>query len=807
MFESKINRGKANGYAPLDGDGKVSLSNLPDVVGVAGTSGTSGINGSQGLNGTSGGNGTSGVDGTSGTSPFAGVNTGSFATTGSNTFIGNQIITGSLTVSGSNTFTNIGRTELTGSVEVDGDVGVYGNITVVQKTIEVLGFPSEQPAFYSEGDILLSGSLSIHVEELGQSFDVAEQFQQAFSSISFTQGEIEIISSSYATTGSNTFVGNQTISGSLVLTGSLTSSKVLTDAVRFNTSAGVSVGVGELAWNNSDGTLDLGMKGGNVVQQIGQEIFYEVRNETGIQIPNGTAVFANGVTAGSGRITVAPYTADGSVREVRFLGLATENISTGVNGFVTYFGYVRGLDTRGNVVSSIAVGDETWAVGDILYVHPTVAGKLTNVKPEHAITVAIIITRHQSVGVVFVRPSTGGHLEDIHDILINTGSLTNGQILSYNSASGLWENANQINTSSFATTGSNSFIGNQTITGSIQLSDSIKGTSDLPIIISSSVTIGALTFDGTNYLTLSPGIVVGSGAYTAETFVYISDYSGVRYVVLAASTPGGSGFSFGILSTNQIFVDRDGVSSNIYAFASTFPLNEWYHIAVTKNSAGQETVFVNGVKSTSSYGTDVNYSGTTEAIGRFNESVWLMSGSLSQIRLVVGSNVYDPTVSTINVPTTTLTNVSNTQLLLNVATAETYLDDTSGNQTVTNNNSVSFNSNGPLTTQSNVEFTFGQNGTLVFPDETIQSTAFTGLNQDIVSSSQQILDYGIFATTGSNTFVGNQTISGSLMISGSGSLNGSNIVSSNTIMKIETISSASYAALTPPVSGTLYIII
>jgi hypothetical protein len=56
---------------------------------------------------------------------------------------------------------------------------------------------------------------------LGQSFDVAEQFQQAFSSISFTQGELEIISSSYATTGSNIFVGNQSITGSLRLTGSL----------------------------------------------------------------------------------------------------------------------------------------------------------------------------------------------------------------------------------------------------------------------------------------------------------------------------------------------------------------------------------------------------------------------------------------------------------------------------------------------------------------------------------------------------------------------------------------------------------
>jgi hypothetical protein len=250
-------------------------------------------------------------------------------------------------------------------------------------------------------------------------------------------------SSVFATTGSNQFNGNQTIIGSV------TSSRVLTDAVRFNTSAGVSVGVGELAWNNSDGTLDLGMTGGNVVQQIGQELFYEVRNETGIEIPNGTAVYANGVTAGSARITASPYTADGSVREVRFLGIATEDISNGVNGFVTHFGYVRGLDTRGTTASSIAVGDETWAVGDILYVHPTVAGKLTNVKPEHAITVAIIITRHQSVGVLFVRPSSGGHLEDIHDILINTGSLTNGQVLSYNSTSGLWENTNQINTSSF----------------------------------------------------------------------------------------------------------------------------------------------------------------------------------------------------------------------------------------------------------------------------------------------------------------------------------------------------------------------
>jgi hypothetical protein len=265
--------------------------------------------------------------------------------------------------------------------------------------------------------------------------------------------------------GSINLNGNQTISGSLQISGSgfLNSHRILTDldtgsmglidSIQFNTSSNISVKPGELAWNNTDGTLDLGMKGGNVVQQIGQEIFYEVRNETGIQIPNGTAVYANGVTAGSGRITAAPYTADGSIRENRFLGIATENITSGINGFVTHFGYVRGLDTRGTTASSIAVGNETWAVGDILYVHPTVAGKLTNVKPQHEITVAIIINRHQSAGVIFVRPSSAGHLEDIHDISINTGSLTNGQVLMYNNINGLWENNNNF-TGSFIGDGS-----------------------------------------------------------------------------------------------------------------------------------------------------------------------------------------------------------------------------------------------------------------------------------------------------------------------------------------------------------------
>ena len=58
MFESKLNRGRANGYAPLDSEGKVPMDKT--YVGANGTSGTSGLNGSQGINGTAGTSGLSG---------------------------------------------------------------------------------------------------------------------------------------------------------------------------------------------------------------------------------------------------------------------------------------------------------------------------------------------------------------------------------------------------------------------------------------------------------------------------------------------------------------------------------------------------------------------------------------------------------------------------------------------------------------------------------------------------------------------------------------------------------------------------
>jgi hypothetical protein len=227
------------------------------------------------------------------------------------------------------------------------------------------------------------------------------------------------------------------------------------DYIQFDTTANTNPVTGLMGWDSVEGTLNLGLSSGKHIH-LGEESVFRVRNSTGSTIGKGTALYASGVEP-SGRIQVTPYVANGSVREVRFMGLATESISSGVNGFVQHFGYVRDLDTRGTSSTSISVGDETWAAGDLLYVHPTVPGKLTNVKPQHEIVVAIIIIRHQSTGILFVRPTSGGHLEDIHDISLS--SLSNEDILIYNSASSLWVNTPLTTTNVLE--GSNLYFTNQ----------------------------------------------------------------------------------------------------------------------------------------------------------------------------------------------------------------------------------------------------------------------------------------------------------------------------------------------------------
>jgi hypothetical protein len=173
------------------------------------------------------------------------------------------------------------------------------------------------------------------------------------------------------------------------------------------------------------------------IDNYSEKIYYLVRNNTGATIPKGTLVSATGAEP-SGRVDVAPFETTGlQDSELRVMGMAVDNIGNGVNGEVISFGTLKNLDTRGSTASAIAVGDETWAAGDILYAHPTVEGKLTKVRPQHDLAVAFITVRHASSGQLAVRIVPGNfHLEWLHDV--SAVSPNDGQILKYVSSTGLW---------------------------------------------------------------------------------------------------------------------------------------------------------------------------------------------------------------------------------------------------------------------------------------------------------------------------------------------------------------------------------
>lgn len=152
---------------------------------------------------------------------------------------------------------------------------------------------------------------------------------------------------------------------------------------------------GTLSWNSADQTLDLGMEYG-VVQQIGEEIYARVSNNTGVTIPNGTVVGFTGAVPDSA-LSISPYLADGSQSSLNILGVMTHDLpDTGQKGYCTTWGFVRGLNTS------------AFSLGDLLYASPTVAGGFTKVKPtapNNVIPLAAVLKVGTTDGIIFVRPT------------------------------------------------------------------------------------------------------------------------------------------------------------------------------------------------------------------------------------------------------------------------------------------------------------------------------------------------------------------------------------------------------------------
>jgi len=209
--------------------------------------------------------------------------------------------------------------------------------------------------------------------------------------------------------------------------------RIIYDYLQFDVSAAYEVLPGQLAWNADDGTVDIGMDGGNVTMQIGLETYFRVKADSTIN--DGEVVMAIGAVGTSGKILAATANITDAAQGIYILGVATENIAPNGFGFVTTFGIVRGVNTTGSDVS------ESWSVGTVLYYKSGSVGKMTKISPTAPAphVIVALVTDAGENGAIFVRPTYGLPFGDLNGN-VEFGPLEDNDFIVYKSGNQRWEN-------------------------------------------------------------------------------------------------------------------------------------------------------------------------------------------------------------------------------------------------------------------------------------------------------------------------------------------------------------------------------
>lgn len=189
----------------------------------------------------------------------------------------------------------------------------------------------------------------------------------------------------------------------------INSKEMYADYLEFNINYEDGNKEGRLQWNMEDGTLEVGMSGGVVNLQIGQEMLIKTKNTSGVNISNGQPVRVTGGTGNNATIELSNATdfLSGSI------GLATEDIDNNQFGFVTIFGLVRDIDTS------------SWTDGTAIFLGNTDGAK-TNIPPTgitRKVFLGVVIRQHASEGIILVNPINVSSIDELSSVIY--GSMYN----------------------------------------------------------------------------------------------------------------------------------------------------------------------------------------------------------------------------------------------------------------------------------------------------------------------------------------------------------------------------------------------
>ena len=206
--------------------------------------------------------------------------------------------------------------------------------------------------------------------------------------------------------------------------------------IQMGNGAATTLAAGRMWYNQTTGTWNMGMGGGAITQQVGEELYVygkataAISGETILQ-----AVYKTGVVGASGTITFAPTIA--AITDIgAIIGVATEDIATNGFGRVTSFGIVRGINTTGSTYG------ETWTDGTDIWYNPTTGG-LTSVEPSAPgikVQIGTVINAGPGGSGSFQVLLTPGSILGGTDSNVQFSTLANNDLIQYDSTLQYWKN-------------------------------------------------------------------------------------------------------------------------------------------------------------------------------------------------------------------------------------------------------------------------------------------------------------------------------------------------------------------------------
>ena len=225
------------------------------------------------------------------------------------------------------------------------------------------------------------------------------------------------------TAGDNISLTYNDVANTLTVTSSGSYTNIDDIAFNDNTASALS---NVLQYNPDYETFVFGMAN-NTPLHIGQDMGWLVKNQTGNDIPKGTAVMAVGTVGASGKILIDELDATGETSSHYFLGVTAQTILNGEDGFVISQGKVRGINTS------------AFSAGAVLYANPASPGGYTTTEPtgnDLKLPLAFVVNADAVNGEIAVRALPGSSIHDLHDVDVST--LANNNILKYNSSLSVW---------------------------------------------------------------------------------------------------------------------------------------------------------------------------------------------------------------------------------------------------------------------------------------------------------------------------------------------------------------------------------